>query len=149
MARHVEGLRSGLSPREAAARAASTAGTSVIIAGLTVLVSLFGLGLSTLPTYASFSYATFATVIFVMLAALTLVPALCALAGRRILPRRVWRKWRDRRGQRERPAATRTERWAAWVTRRPLAAALAATGILVALAAPSGHADLAQATRAP
>jgi RND superfamily putative drug exporter len=131
VARHVEGLRSGLSPREAAARAASTAGTSVVIAGLTVLVSLFGLGLSTLQTYSSFSYATFATVIFVMLAALTLVPALCALAGRRILPRR------DRRDQRERPATTRTERWAAWVTRRPLAAALAATGILVALAAPA------------
>jgi putative drug exporter of the RND superfamily len=140
VARHVEGLRSGLSPREAAARAASTAGTSVVIAGLTVLVSLFGLGLSTLQTYASFSYATFATVIFVMLAALTLVPALCALAGRRILPRR---DRCDQRVQRaghdlpQRPAATRTERWAAWVTRRPLAAALAATGILVALAAPA------------
>ncbi len=134
VARHVEGLHSGLCPREAAARAASTAGTSVVIAGLTVLVSLFGLGLSTLQTYASFSYATFATVIFVMLAALTLVPALCALAGRRILPRR------DRRGQRdprERQGVTRTEQWAAWVTRRPLAAALAATGILVALAAPA------------
>jgi putative drug exporter of the RND superfamily len=137
VARHVEGLRSGLTPRDAAARAASTAGTSVVIAGLTVLVSLFGLGLSTLQTYASFSYATFATVIFVMLAALTLVPALCALAGRRILPRRDRRDQRDRRGQRERPAATRTERWAAWLTRRPLAAALAATGILVALAAPA------------
>ena len=134
VARHVEGLRAGLCPREAAARAASTAGTSVVIAGLTVLVSLFGLGLSTLQTYASFSYATFATVIFVMLAALTLVPALCALAGRRILPRR------DRRGQRdlrERQGVTRTEQWAAWVTRRPLAAALAVTGILVALAAPA------------
>jgi putative drug exporter of the RND superfamily len=131
VARHVEGLRSGLCPREAAARAASTAGTSVVIAGLTVLVSLFGLGLSTLQTYASFSYATFATVIFVMLAALTLVPALCALAGRRILPRR------DRRDQRARQGVTRTEQWAAWVTRRPLAAALAATGILVALAAPA------------
>ncbi|HXT91660.1 MAG TPA: MMPL family transporter [Trebonia sp.] len=138
VARHVEGLRSGLSPHAAAARAASTAGTSVVIAGLTVLVSLFGLGLSTLQTYSSFSYATFATVIFVMLAALTLVPALCALAGRRILPRR------DRHGQHdqhdhsdlpERP--TRTERWATWVTRRPLPAALAATAILLALAAPA------------
>ena len=137
VARHVEGLRSGLSPREAAARAASTAGTSVVIAGLTVLVSLFGLGLSTLQTYSSFSYATSATVIFVMLAALTLVPALCALAGRRILPRRDRRDQRAHRDQPERPVATRTARWAAWVTRRPLAAALAATGILVALAAPA------------
>ena len=107
VARHVEGLRAGLCPREAAARAASTAGTSVVIAGLTVLVSLFGLGLSTLQTYASFSYATFATVIFVMLAALTLVPALCALAGRRILPRRDRRDRRGQRDLRERQGVTR------------------------------------------
>jgi len=81
VARHIEGLRDGLSPRDAAAEATATAGQSVVIAGLTVLVSLFGLKLSTLPTYSSFGYATFATVGAVMLAAITLVPALCAPAA--------------------------------------------------------------------
>jgi RND superfamily putative drug exporter len=91
VARHVEGLRAGLTPRAAAERANATAGASVVVAGLTVLVSLFGLRLSTLPVYSSFGYATFAAVTAVMAAALTLVPALCGLAGRRVLPRAVRR----------------------------------------------------------
>ncbi len=88
VSRHVEGLRQGLSPRDAAAEATATAGSSVILAGVTVLVSLFGLKLSTLPVYASFGYATFAVVGAVMVAAVTLVPAMLGLAGRRVLPRR-------------------------------------------------------------
>ena len=101
------------------------------MAGLTVLVSLFGLGLSTLPVYTSFGYATFATVGAVMLAAVTLVPALCGLAGRRILPRRV---------RRERPVKagpTRTERWARRVTARPVRSVVLSVVALGALAAPA------------
>ena len=88
VARHVEGLRAGLPPVQAAENAARTAGSSVLIAGLTVVVSLLGLQLSTLETYSTIGYATAICVAAVMLAALTLVPALCSLAGRRILPRR-------------------------------------------------------------
>ena len=88
VARHVEGLRAGLSPVQAAEQAARTAGSSVLIAGLTVVVSLLGLQLSTLETYSTIGYATAICVTAVMLAGLTLVPALCALAGQRILPRR-------------------------------------------------------------
>ena len=73
----------------AAERAAAKAGSSVLIAGLTVIVSLLGLQLSTLQTYATFGYAADICVACVMAAALTLVPALCALAGTRILPRRA------------------------------------------------------------
>jgi putative drug exporter of the RND superfamily len=80
VSRHTEGLREGLTPQQAAARATSIAGTSVMIAGLTVLVSLFGLRLSTLPVYASFGYATCATVAAVMLATITLVPATAPFA---------------------------------------------------------------------
>ncbi|GGM28128.1 MMPL family transporter [Dactylosporangium sucinum] len=130
VARHVEGLRAGLSPREAAAAANATAGASVIVAGLTVLVSLFGLKLSTLPVYSSFGYATFAAVGAVMIAAVTLVPALCGLFGRRVLPRRV------RRG----PAASGepgfTARWATRVSGRPVLAALLSFVVLAGLAAP-------------
>src|ERR1700722_5777159 len=58
VARHVEGLRAGLSPVQAAELAARTAGSSVLIAGLTVVVSLLGLQLSTLETYSTIGYAT-------------------------------------------------------------------------------------------
>ncbi|WP_082801528.1 MMPL family transporter [Herbidospora cretacea] len=131
VSRHVEALRAGLPPREAAAHATATAGTSVLMAGLTVLVSLFGLHLSTLPVYASFAYATFATVGAVMIASVTLVPAMLGLAGRRVLPRR------ERLGL-TRPArrTSRTARWAEWVGRRPKRSALVAVVVLLALAAP-------------
>ena len=69
----------------------------------TVLVSLMGLRLSGLPVYASFGFATAIAVVAVMAAALTLVPALCRLAGRRLLPRKV-------RGLPVEAAIERTER---------------------------------------
>ncbi|HET6530319.1 MAG TPA: MMPL family transporter [Actinoplanes sp.] len=165
VARHVEGLRAGRSPRAAAAEATATAGLSVVIAGLTVLVSLFGLKLSTLPVYSSFGYATFATVGAVMLAAITLVPALCAAAGSRIMPRRAqsagasgvrrlatsaarsgpatWAArsgpatWAARSGPATSAAGSGVARWAIRVTRRPVLAAVLALVALSALAAPA------------
>ncbi|MDP9819081.1 MMPL family transporter [Spirilliplanes yamanashiensis] len=130
VARHTDGLRAGLAPVAAAAEATATAGHSVLVAGLTVLVSLFGLKLSTLPVYSSFGYATFATVGAVMLAAVTLVPALCALAGHRLLPRRA-------RRARVAVRPPWIARWAARVARRPVPAAALSLGALLALAAPA------------
>jgi RND superfamily putative drug exporter len=129
--RHVAHLRAGDSPIEAAAAANATAGKSVIGAGLTVLVSLMGLRRAAPPTYSSFGFATGITVFAVMSAAVTLVPALCALAGRRLLPRRT------RRGREERTGDALTARWVARVARRPVAWALASLGVLLALAAPA------------
>jgi RND superfamily putative drug exporter len=128
--RHVEFLRAGFDKREAAGRAVATAGRSVVFAGATVLVSLMGLRLSGLPVYSSFGFATGIAVVSVATAALTLVPALCGLAGNRLLPRKV------RRG-RERTRTPLMERWAVRVGRRPLAWALASTVLLLALAAPA------------
>ncbi len=128
--RHVEFLRLGLDEREAAGRAVATAGRSVVFAAATVLISLLGLKLAGLPTYDSFGYATAIAVLAVATAALTLVPALCGLAGRRLLPRRV------RRG-RERTGVPLMSRWATRVARRPLAWALVAVVVLLTLAAPA------------
>jgi RND superfamily putative drug exporter len=128
--RHAEFLGAGADAQEAAGRAAATAGRSVVFASATVLVSLLGLKLAGLPTYDSFGYATAIAVVAVALAALTLVPALCGLAGRRLLPRRV------RRG-RERTGTPVMARWATHVARRPLAWALASVVVLLSLAAPA------------
>jgi putative drug exporter of the RND superfamily len=140
VSRHVEGLRAGLAPVLAAERAAAKAGSSVFIAGLTVIVSLLGLQLSTLQTYATIGYAADICVACVMAAALTLVPALCALAGRRILPRRARTGSGTATAATADPAApvrrTRTEAWAVWVTRRPALMAAASVAVLLALAAP-------------
>jgi len=128
--RHVENLRLGHDPIEAAGRAVATSGRSVIFAAVTVLVSLMGLRLAGLTTYDAFGMATAITVVFVAAAALTLVPALCRLGGRKLLPRAV---------RRNRPRRTReplTGRWAARVGRTPLPWALASLGVLLVLAAP-------------
>jgi RND superfamily putative drug exporter len=95
-----------------------------------VLVSLLGLKLAGLPTYNSFGYATAIAVVAVATASLTLVPALCGLAGHRLLPRRV-------RTGRERAGTPAMARWATRVSRRPLAFALAAVVVLMTLAAPA------------
>ncbi|HET9859733.1 MAG TPA: MMPL family transporter [Nocardioidaceae bacterium] len=129
--RHVEHLRQGYGVREAAARAAATAGRSVVFASATVLVSLMGLRLAGLPVYSSFGFATAIAVVAVMAAALTLVPALSGLAGQRLLPRKI---------RRQRPVRERepfTARWAAMVGRRPLPWALAAVLLMLTLAAPT------------
>jgi RND superfamily putative drug exporter len=132
VSRFTEGMRRGLSTVDAAAEATATAGASVLVAGSTVLVSLFGLALAGLAVYASFGYATFAVVGLVMASAVTLVPALCGLFGRRLLRRR------DRKSSRAsiEIKPNRTERWARWVAARPVAVAVAGLLVLLALAAP-------------
>ena len=118
--RHAEYVRGRARRRRRRRRAVATAGRSVVFAAATVLVSLMGLRLSGLQVYASFGFATAIAVVAVMAAALTLVPALCRFAGRRLLPRRV----RHARPGGARPGAggsapTLTARWAARVGRRP------------------------------
>ncbi|NYE38126.1 RND superfamily putative drug exporter [Nocardioides cavernae] len=127
--RFVENREAGHDPVESAARANATAGRAVVFAGVTVLVSLFGLRLGGLPLFESFGVVTALAVLAVLLAAITLVPALAA-AGHRHLG-----------GRRRRAAAgrgpTHVERWVARVVRRPVAWALLATTVLLALAAPA------------
>jgi putative drug exporter of the RND superfamily len=128
--RHVEYLRQGLDGAEAAGRATATAGRSVVFAATTVLVSLMGLRLAGLSTYASFGFATAIAVVTVMAAALTLVPVFCRFAGRRLLPCRV-------RRSRERTGTPLTARWAQRVARRPLPWALGAALLMIAIAVPA------------
>ena len=150
--RHVERLRAGDTPVEAAARATATAGRAVVGAGLTVLVSLMGLRLAGLPTYDAFGFATAITVICVMAAALTLVPALCAMAGKRLMPRnerKVRHESSPRLGLeasalRASPSGSGysttdgwTARWVRTVAKKPVAWALVALTVLLALGAPA------------
>jgi RND superfamily putative drug exporter len=128
--RFAEYLRAGHDKVEAAGRAVATAGRSVVFASATVLISLLGLKLAGLPTFDAFGYATAIAVVGVASAALTLVPALCGLAGRRLLPRKV-RKARAPKG------SPLMERWATRVARRPLAWGLLAAIVMLTLAAPA------------
>ncbi len=134
--RYVEYVRGGHVVADAAGRAVATAGRSVVFAASTVLVSLMGLRLSGLQVYASFGFATAITVVAVAAASLTLVPALCRLAGRKVLPRKVRRTQviGVRQAETERPSLT--ARWAAKVGRTPLPWAIGAALVMILLALP-------------
>jgi putative drug exporter of the RND superfamily len=69
--------------------AAATAGRTVVFSGLTVAASLAGLLVFADPFLRSMAYGGGAVVLIDMLAAITLLPALLAMWGRRIRPTRT------------------------------------------------------------
>ncbi|NEA22110.1 MMPL family transporter, partial [Actinomadura bangladeshensis] len=85
LTRHREGLAAGLDVPEAAGRAIATAGLSVLFAGFTVLLALCGLVLSRIPVFMTMGFTTGLVVAATVLSALTLLPAVLGLAGRRVL----------------------------------------------------------------
>ncbi|MEU2085069.1 MMPL family transporter [Streptomyces albus] len=137
---------------EAAGLAVGTAGSAVLFAGLTVIIALCGLGVVGIPVLTKMGLAAAGTVVLAVLIALTLVPALLAMAGKRIGPARVRRRrlrpraWAPARedgadGQRAaRPGLG--VRWARLVTRRPLAVLLLGVAGLATLAVPAARLEL-------
>ncbi|MBB4691781.1 MMPL family transporter [Paractinoplanes abujensis] len=101
---------------DAAGRAAGTAGNAVVFAGLTVIIALAGLAVAGIPFLTQMGVAAAGTVAVAVLIALTLLPALLAVAGTRINPAPV----RDRFGK---PAFGVW--WVRLIARRPVVALLA------------------------
>ncbi|RFU42477.1 MMPL family transporter [Actinomadura logoneensis] len=132
LTRHREGLAEGLPVPEAAGRATATAGMSVLFAGFTVLLALCGLLLSGVPVFMTMGFATGLVVAATVLSALTLLPAVLGLAGRRVLRRR------DRAaGAVVHTDAPLVRRWAGHVGRHPWAWLLVSLVVLLTLAAPA------------
>ena len=77
-------LASGASPAQAVATAMATAGRSVVFAGITVVISLLGMLTMNQPYVPGVAFSAVVTVLAVMLAALTLLPALLGFTGRNI-----------------------------------------------------------------
>lgn len=67
--------------------AISTAGHSVCFAGLTVIIALVSLTIFHIPFLTALAHAAAGTVTLAVLLALTLLPALAGLAGKRLFPR--------------------------------------------------------------
>jgi RND superfamily putative drug exporter len=115
--------------REALVEAVATAGRSVLIAGLTVVISLLGLFAMGLTYLYGVALAAIIAVFVVMAAAVTLLPAMLAFAGRRI---ERWRVPGLRTGR-----APLAARWSAAVQRRPWVAVAAGVAVLLVLASPA------------
>ena len=84
LTRFRNGLDEGLEPREAAIAAVDTAGRAVLFAGITVIISLMGMLLLGLPFLYGVATAAAIAVLFTMIAALTLLPALLTIVGHRV-----------------------------------------------------------------
>jgi RND superfamily putative drug exporter len=130
-------LNDGKSRHDAIVEANTTAGRSVIIAGFTVVIAVLGLALTGLPYMYGVAISASLAVLVVMLAAVSLLPAILAFLGHRVdrlrLPFIGRRAEARLESGRESPAA----RWSHAVQRRPWIAAIAATAVLLALAAPA------------
>ena len=120
----------GLAAEDAAAVTMDTAGKAVLFSGLTVLISLSAVMLVPSPAFRSMSLGIMLSVIFVLGATLTLLPAVLAKLGPRV--DRLALPW-VHSGEHRSP---RFARWGERLWRRPLAWGTAALVVLVALAIP-------------
>ena len=120
----------GLPPDEAAALTMDTAGKAVLFSGVTVLVSLSAVLLVPSPAFRSMALGIMLSVVFILAATLTLLPAVLARLGDRVNALSV---------PGISPGEHRSARFAAWgerLWRRPAVHGSVALALLVALALP-------------
>ena len=82
VSRHRQHMGLGMEPEEAAARSTATAGGAVVFAGSTVIIALLCLAVVKVPILSAMGYSAALAVFVAMLASLTLMPALLAMAGK-------------------------------------------------------------------
>jgi RND superfamily putative drug exporter len=121
---------SGLRAEEATAQTMDTAGKAILFSGLTVLISLSAVMLVPSPAFRSMSLGIMLSVIFVLAATLTLLPAVLAKLGPKV--DRLSLKW-VRSGEHRSP---RFANWGERLWRHPLAFGTLAIALLIALALP-------------
>ncbi|MEV6349076.1 MMPL family transporter [Actinoplanes sp. NPDC051851] len=140
-----------LSAHEATGRALGTAGNAVLFAGATVVIALVALLVVGIQLLTTMALVAAATVILVVLASLTFLPALLGLAGERICGPRT--RQAALPGEAEAPAGPTTPgepdargtaarrpvaaRWAGLLTRRRYLVAPIAVLVAVVLAVPA------------
>ncbi|MGW3122702.1 MMPL family transporter [Streptomyces sp. NPDC001107] len=132
-------LAEGRDREEAVGRAAGTAGSAVVFAGLTVVIALAGLSVVNVPMLTKMGLAAAGTVVVAVLIALTMVPALLGYAGRKVRAA----------GEKRRKSAAGTPgkpglgaRWASFVIRRPAAVLLLGVVGLGTIAVPATQLEL-------
>jgi len=132
--RHRRGLQSGLTPEQAAVKAIDTSGRAVLFAGSTVCIALLGILVLGVSFLNGLAVASALTVVFTVLAAVTLLPALLGVFGMRVLSRRQRRRLAA--GAPAPGAAGMWARWANTIERRPAILAVAAAAVMLVLAIP-------------
>ncbi len=121
--------------RESVVQAMDTAGRAVLFAGCTVVIALLGMMLLGVSFLYGVAISASIGVLLVMFGSLTLLPALLAFVGARLV--RPGRRAR-RRGETTRAAGGGAWlRWSRFVQRRPWTIALVSTLVMLAIAGPA------------
>ena len=132
LTRYRAAVREGLTRRDANVVAMTTAGHSVLVAGLSVVIALLGLFIMRLPYLYGVALAAGLTVLVVLAATMTILPAVIGFLGRRIDALRIPGLDRPPKD----PDRTPSARWARAIVRRPVVAVVASLIVLAVLAAP-------------
>ena len=129
--------RNGRSNEDALEIAAATSGRAVLVSGITVMIAMAGMFLTQNATFMSFAIGTIVVVAVAMIGSLTVLPAVLSKLGDRVEKGRI-----PFIGRRRQNGNGESRVWSAIldrVLRRPLISAIAAGGLLVALAIPALH----------
>ncbi|MFJ9829299.1 MMPL family transporter [Streptomyces sp. NPDC101160] len=135
-------LAEGREKEEAAGRAAGTAGSAVVFAGLTVVIALVGLAVVNIPMLTKMGFAAAGTVVIAVLIALTLIPALLGFAGDRIVGRKQRKALKRNTEPEKADKPNAGTRWARFVIRRPLMVLLVGVLGLGAVAVPAASLEM-------
>ncbi|MEU9302649.1 MMPL family transporter [Streptomyces sp. NPDC048269] len=140
-------LAEGRERDEAAGRAAGTAGSAVVFAGLTVVIALVGLAVVNIPMLTKMGFAAAGTVVIAVLVALTLVPAILGFAGKKVLPAgeksKLFGKGKGKgKAAGNEKKANGGTRWARFVLRRPVMVLLAGVIGLGVIAVPASKLEM-------
>jgi len=147
LSRHRNNLMLDMDIGDAVALAVGTAGSSVVFAGLTVIVALCGLALAGIPFLAVMGLTAAGAVLIALLLSLTLMPAVLGFAGMKITR---FFNTRLRPGHHRKVATTaalepqRTfgARWAAFIVRWNVPVLIIGLCFMGALAIPAFHVHL-------
>ncbi|ADD44763.1 MMPL domain protein [Stackebrandtia nassauensis DSM 44728] len=128
-----EELDNGQTKKDAVSRTMATAGRTVMVSGLTIILSLAGLLLFPLPFLHGIAYGGMAAVAVAMLGSLTVLPALLAVLGHRVdAVRMPWRR-KGKKVTKERGVWSKI---GGSVMRRPALYIIGVLAILAVLASP-------------
>ena len=132
--RYREQIAAGDSRRDASAKSAATSGASVVAAGLIVMLAIAGLLVIGLPFIGKLGLASAIGIAAVVVSALTVLPIMMGLLGRKLEPKK--------------PEHTQPspwfERWGARVTAKPWVSIAVGVAILLVFAAPVTQLRLGQ-----
>ena len=134
--RHRKALLSGVPLHESIAQAVNTSGRAVVFAGATVMIALLGMTILGISILTGMALGATVTVLLTVAAALTLLPALLAMLGTKVLSRKQRRAVAVGDLLPESGGGV-WGRWATVVQRRPAVLGAIAAVLVLLLAAPA------------